>query len=146
MGSRTVHLKENGICMEEMSKAPTPLGLFTDKMIAFFRDLKETYPEEKEIKAALDGLEAAKKVNPRLIHDLFNEHVYKPLHDQIMAEDVDKIIEYTKIAIQTQFNEIYPALSIFEKYWPEMSDSNRSAIWKHLKVLVLLCERASRNQ
>jgi hypothetical protein len=132
--------------MEEMSKAPTPLGLFTDKMIAFFRDLKETYPEEKEIKAALDGLEAAKKVNPRLIHDLFNEHVYKPLHDQIMAEDVDKIIEYTKIAIQTQFNEIYPALSIFEKYWPEMSDSNRSAIWKHLKVLVLLCERASRNQ
>ena len=132
--------------MEEMSKAPTPLGLFTDKIIAFFRDLKETYPEEKEIKAALDGLEAAKKVNPRLIHDLFNEHVYKPLHDQIMAEDVDKIIEYTKVAIQTQFNEIYPALSIFEKYWPEMSDSNRSAIWKHLKVLVLLCERASRNQ
>jgi hypothetical protein len=129
-----------------MSKTPTPLGLFTDKMIAFFRDLKETYPEEKEIKAALDGLEAAKKVNPRLIHDLFNEHVYKPLHDDIMAEDVDKIIAYTKVAIQTQFNEIYPALSIFEKYWPEMSDSNRSAIWKHLKVLVLLSERASRNQ
>lgn len=127
-----------------MSKTPTPLGLFTDKMIAFFRDLKETYPEEKEIKAALDGLEAAKKVNPRLIHDLFNEHVYKPLHDDIMAEDVDKIIAYTKVAIQTQFNEIYPALSIFEKYWPEMSDSNRSAIWKHLKVLVLLSERASR--
>ena len=140
-----VHLKKFSYFIEEMSKAPTPLGLFTDKMIAFFRDLKETYPEEKDIKAALDGLEAAKKVNPRLIHDLFNEHVYKPLHEQIMAEDVDKIIEYTKVAIQTQFNEIYPALSIFEKYWPEMSDSNRSAIWKHLKDLVLLCEGASRN-
>jgi|LauGreSBDMM110SN_4_FD.fasta_scaffold414300_1 hypothetical protein len=130
--------------MGEMSKAPTPLGLFTDKLIAFFRDLKDTYPEEKEIKAALEGLEAAKKVNPRLIHDLFDQHVYKPLREDILAEDVDKIVAYTKLAIQTQFNEIYPALSIFEKYWPDMSDSNRSAIWKHLKVLVLLSERASR--
>ena len=127
-----------------MSKPVTPLGLFVDKMIAFFRDLHETYSEEKEIKSALSSIEAAKKVNPRLIHDLFSEHVYKPLRDEIMAEDVDKIVAYTKIAIQTQFNEIYPALTIFEKYWGEMSDSNRSAIWKHLKVLVLLCEKASK--
>jgi hypothetical protein len=127
-----------------MSKPITPLGLFTDKLIAFFRDLHETYPEEKEIKAALESIEAAKKVNPRLIHDLFTEHVYKPLRDDIMAEDVDKIVGFTKKAIETQFNEIHPALTIFEKYWGDMSDSNRSAIWKHLKVLVLLCEKASK--
>jgi hypothetical protein len=127
-----------------MSKSISPLGLFVDKLVAFFRDLRETYPEEKEIKAALDSIEAARKVNPRLIHDLFNEHIYKPVHEDIMAEDVDKIVAYTKLAIQTQFNEIYPALTIFDKYWGDMSDSNRAAIWKHLKVLVLLCERASK--
>jgi hypothetical protein len=106
--------------------------------------LKETYPEEKDIKSALESIEAARKVNPRLVHDLFSEHIYKPLREEIMGEEVDKIVSYTKHAIQTQFNEIYPALTIFEKYWGDMSDTNRSAIWKHLKVLVLLSERASK--
>jgi hypothetical protein len=127
-----------------MSKTVSPLGLFVDKLVAFFRDLTETYPEEKEIKGALESIEAARKINPRLIHELFSEHIYTPLRDEIMGEDVDKIIAYTKYAIQTKFNEIYPALTIFEKYWGDMSDSNRSAIWKHLKVLVLLCEMASK--
>lgn len=127
-----------------MSKTVSPLGLFVDKLVAFFRDLTETYPEEKEIKGALESIEAARKINPRLIHELFSEHIYTPLRDEIMGEDVDKIIAYTKYAIQTKFNEIYPALTIFEKYWGDMSDSNRSAIWKHLKVLVLLCEKASK--
>lgn len=128
-----------------MSKTPTTtLGLFTDKLLGFFRDLADTYPEEKDIKLALDGLEAAKKINPRMIHDIFYEHVYKPLNEQIMAEDVDAIIAYTKVAVQTQFNEVYPALTIFQKYWPEMSESNRSAIWKHLKVLILLADKAKK--
>jgi hypothetical protein len=106
--------------------------------------LKDTYPEEKEIKVALDALEAAKKINPRMIHDIFFEHVYSPLHEQIMAEDVDAIVAYTKVAVQTQFNEVYPALTIFEKYWPEMSDTNRAAIWKHLKVLIVLADKAKK--
>jgi len=132
------------VFLQEMSKPASPLGLFVDKLVAFFRDLKETYPEEKDIKSALESIEAARKVNPRLVHDLFSEHIYKPLREEIMGEEVDKIVAYTKHAIQTQFNEIYPALTIFEKYWGDMSDANRSAIWKHLKVLVLLCERASK--
>jgi hypothetical protein len=127
-----------------MSKTVSSLGLFVDKLVAFFRDLHETYPEEREIKGALESIEAARKINPRLIHELFTEHIYTPLREDIMAEDVDKIIAYTKYAIQTKFNEIYPALTIFEKYWGDMSDSNRSAIWKHLKVLILLCEKASK--
>jgi hypothetical protein len=125
-----------------MSK--TVLGLFTDKLIGFFRDLADTYPEEKDIKVGLEALEAAKKINPRMIHDIFYEHVYNPLNEKILAEDVDAIVAYTKLAVQTQFNEVYPALTIFEKYWPEMSESNRTAIWKHLKVLVVLAEKAKK--
>jgi hypothetical protein len=135
---------ENGDWWTIDTESTAGQTLFIIKEEDLARAVAEEYPEEKEIKAALEGLEAAKKVNPRLIHDLFDEHVYKPLREDILAEDVDKIVAYTKLAIQTQFNEIYPALSIFEKYWPDMSDSNRSAIWKHLKVLVLLSERASR--
>jgi hypothetical protein len=123
-----------------MNKQPTPLGLFNDKLIAFFRDLSETYPEEKDIKMALEAIEGAKKINPKLIHDLFLENVSKPLHDDILAGNDEKIIEYAKFTLSTTYNDMLVALNIFNKHWPEMSENNRQAIRNYLKVLVLLSD------
>lgn len=126
--------------------ASTPkstLGLFNDKLIAFFKDLSETYPEERDIKMALEALEGAKKINPRLILDLFIDNVAKPLRDDILAENDEKVISYAKAVISTTYNDMLSALMIFDKHWPTMSDSNRKAIWNYLKVLVLLSEKAT---
>lgn len=120
----------------------TTLGLFNNKLIDFFQELYDTYPEERAIKSAIETLQGAKKINPRLILDLFIEYVTKPLRDPILAEDEATVISFAKSAISTQFNEISPALMIFDKLWPSMSDGNREAIWKHMKVLVLLSEKA----
>ncbi len=120
----------------------TTLGLFNNKLIGFFEELRDTFPEERDIKNALEALNGAKKINPRLILDLFTEYVTKPLRDHILAENEDAVISFAKGAIFNQFNEISPALMIFDKHWPTMSDSNRDVIWKHLKVLVLLSEKA----
>ena len=119
------------------------LGMFNNKLIGFFEDLAETFPEEKEIKGALEALQGAKKINPRLILDMFVLHVQKPLHDAIMKEEESSVIEFAKKSISAQFNEMSPALMIFDKHWPNLSDQNRQAIWKHLKVLVLLAEKAT---
>jgi len=125
-----------------MSTTPlSTLGLFNNKLISFFEDLADTYPEERDIKMALEALQGAKKINPRLIVDMFMEYVSKPLKEFILAEDEDKVIAFAKSAISVQFNEISPALMIFDKHWPDMSDKNRKAIWNHLKVLVLLCDK-----
>ena len=118
------------------------LGLFNQKLINFFEDLAATFPEERDIKMALEAIQGAKKINPRLLLDMFVEYVTKPLRDPILAEDEDKVIAFAKATIQTQYNDMSPALMIFDKHWPTMSDGNRDAIWKHLKVLVLLSERA----
>lgn len=120
----------------------TTLGLFNNKLIDFFQELYETYPEERAIKSAIEALQGAKKINPRLILDLFMEYVTKPLRDPILAEDETTVITYAKNAIATHFNEVSPALMIFDKLWPSMSDANREAIWKHMKVLILLSEKA----
>jgi hypothetical protein len=119
----------------------TPLGMFNNKLIGFFEDLQATFPEERDIKLALETIQGAKKINPKLILDLFKEYVAKPLRDDILHEDEDKVIAFAKGSIAQQFNEISPALMIFDKHWHTMSDSNREAIWKHLKVLVLLSEK-----
>jgi hypothetical protein len=118
------------------------LGVFNNQLIRFFEDLSETFPEERDIKNALELIKLAKMSNPRIIHDLFYEHVYKGLKEPIQREDADYVISYAKSKIENQFNEISPALLIFQKYWDIISDSNKKSIWNYLKVLCILCERA----
>lgn len=125
-----------------MAVPKSSLGLFNDKLIGFFEDLAETYPEERDIKTALEALKGAKKINPRLILDMFIEYVTTPLRDAILEEREQDVIAFAKATIQNQYNDMLTALMIFDKHWPTMSESNRTAIWKHLKVLVLLSERA----
>jgi len=118
------------------------LSAFVNQFIRFFQDLSETFPEEKDIKMALEAIEGAKKINPRLVLDLFYEHVFIDLAESIRNEDVEHIIQVGKRKISTQFNEIMPALSIFQNHWPTLDQGNRDAIFKYLKVLVVLCEKA----
>lgn len=118
------------------------LGAFNTQLIRFFQELNDTYPEERDIKLALEAIEAVKKINPKMILDLFYEHVYRDLSEGISREDEVAVIGYAKTKIAGQFNEMSPALLIFDKHWPAMSDANRKAIWSYLKVLCLLCEKA----
>jgi hypothetical protein len=120
----------------------TTLGLFNEKLVGFFEDLAASYPEEKDIKMALEAIQGARKINPRLVLDLFVENVSKPLRDDILAEDDVKVIAYAQSTINTTYNEMLSALMIFDKHWPTMSEVNRKAIWTYLKVLVLLSDRA----
>ena len=124
------------------SKPTSTLGLFNEKLVSFFEELASTYPEERDIKMALEAIQGARKINPKLVLDLFIDNVSKPLHDDILAEDDAKVITYAKSIINNTYNEMLSALMIFDKHWPTMSDANRKAIWNYLKVLVLLSDRA----
>ena len=118
------------------------LGAFNNQLIRFFQELKDTFPEERDIKGALEAIEGAKKINPKLILDLFYEYVHKDLSDAIHREDDVMVIEFAKSKISSQFNEMSPALLIFDKHWPTMTEANHKAIWNYLKVLCILCDKA----
>jgi hypothetical protein len=118
------------------------LGAFNNQLIRFFQDLNDSFPEERDIKLALEAIEGAKKINPKLILDLFWDNVYKDLSEAISREDEEFVINFAKSKINGQYNEMSPALLIFEKHWPSMTDTNQKAIWKYLKVLCVLCEKA----
>lgn len=118
------------------------LGAFNTQLIRFFEELADTYPEERDIKLALEAIQGAKKINPKLILDMFYEHVYKDLVEAIRNEDEEVVIKYAHAKLSTQFNDMSPALVIFDKHWSTMADANRKAIWNYLKVLCILCEKA----
>jgi hypothetical protein len=121
---------------------PSPLTTFSNMLIRFFEELKETFPEEREIKMALETIQNAKKINPRLILDMFYEHVTTPLREFIAKEDDGQIVAYARTKLSVQFNEILPAIAIFDKHWAGLADNNRTAIWKYLKVLIALSDKA----
>ncbi len=118
------------------------LKAFNTKLIDFFTDLSESYPEERDIKYALEAIQGLAKINPKMILDLFYEFVYLKMGEAVKREDEEFVISTAKSLIKEQYNEMHASLLIFDKYWPDMTDNNRNAIWSHMKVLVLLCEKA----
>lgn len=118
------------------------LSAFTAQLVNFFDELCNTFPEEKDIKMATEAIKGAKKINPRLILDLFTEHVYNDLAPAVLKRDVVQIREVAQQKISTQFNEMISALAIFDKHWDTMGPSNQEVIWQYLKVLCVLSEKA----
>jgi len=91
---------------------------------------------------ALEAIKAAKRSNPKLILDMFYEYIYKPANDLIATRNDEELIKLAKKTMATRFNELMPALMIFDKYWPTMTQTNRDVIWQYLEVLCKLCEKA----
>ena len=118
------------------------LGAFNTQLIRFFKELSETYPEERDIKLAVEAIEGAKKINPKMILDLFKDYVYDDLNEPIQREDEEYVLDYAKKKINSKFNEMSPALIIFDKHWSTMTEQNQKAIWNYLKVLCILCKKA----
>jgi len=118
------------------------LAAFCNQLIRFFEELEASFPEEKSIAMGLEAIRAAKRANPRLILDMFYEYTYKPANDLIMNRKDEEIIVLAKTIMSTRFNELTPALMIFDKYWPTMSEPNKEVVWKYLEVLCKLCEKA----
>jgi hypothetical protein len=121
----------------------SPLKLFNNQLIKFFEDISFIFPEERDIKTTIMFLELASKSSPRTIVDMFHLHIYVPLNEPINREDHQYIIDYARKKIENEFNNISPALTIFDKHWDNLSDTNKKNIWKYLKVLCILCQRAN---
>jgi hypothetical protein len=94
---------------------------------------------------ATEAIKGAKKINPRLILDLFTEHVYNDLAPAVAIRDVVHIRQVAQQKISTQFNEMISALAIFDKHWDSMGSKNQEVIWQYLKVLCILSEKARAN-
>jgi hypothetical protein len=118
------------------------LAAFCNQLIRFFEELQSTYSEEKSISMALEAIKAAKKSNPKLVLDMFHEYIYKPANDLIATRNDEELIKLAKATMATRFNELMPALMIFDKYWPTMTQTNRDVIWQYLEVLCKLSEKA----
>ncbi len=114
------------------------LSIFCTQLINFFEELSVVIPEERDLKKGLEMIKMAKSANPRLLADLFYEHVYSPFNQLIAARDIHSMVAQSRKKIETEFNEVMPALVIFDKYWESLSAVNQNAIWGYMDVLCKL--------
>ena len=119
------------------------LAAFNNKLLEFVEDLSETYPEEKDVKVALDALKMLKKANPKLIHTSFMEYIYPEFHTPVKAEDETALITKAKTILNSEYKDYAFAYIIFDRHWSSMSEANKKAIWAWCKVIVILAERAA---
>ena len=117
------------------------LNAFTTQLVNFFEELCVTFPEEKDIKMGTEAIIGAKKINPRLVLDLFVEHFYNDLSTSVAKRDMGNIRRVAQQKISTQFNEMISALAIFDKHWDTMGTKNQEVIWQYLKVLCILVQK-----
>jgi hypothetical protein len=121
----------------------TAIGAFNNQLIAFVEDLTETYPEEKDLRVALDALKGIKKMNPKLLHSGFMEYVYPDFHAPVMCEDEETLMLKAKEALNGPHKDYAFAYVIFDRHWTNMSMTNKKTIWNYCKVLCILAERAN---
>ena len=117
------------------------LGAFCNQLIRFFEELQASFPEEKGISMALEAVKAGKRSNPKLMLDVFHDKIYKPANDFIVNKKDDEIRSLAKAILLKQHNEMMPALVVFDKYWPTMTNESKEAVWQYLLVLCKLCEK-----
>lgn len=117
------------------------LGAFCNQLIAFFEDLTETYPEEKDISMATQALKLMKQANPRMIHTFFMDVIYKEFAQHILDENEEYVIGRARELLNSQYAEINYAFWIFDKHWSTMNEANKEQVWKYLKALILLAQR-----
>lgn len=114
------------------------LSIFCTQLINFFEELSVVIPEERDIKKGLEMIKMAKSANPRLLADLFYDHVYSQFNQLIAARDIHSMVAQSRKKIETEFNEVMPALVIFDKYWDSLSAVNQNAIWGYMDILCKL--------
>ena len=121
----------------------SPLKRFTKTLIGFFEMLSDTYPEERDIRLAAEGLKAIDSSNPRLLLTMFMNNVYPTFREPVLAKDEDAMIKLGHDILQNKFSELSFAFWIFDKHWKTMSEASKEQIWKWCTALVLLSERAT---
>jgi len=118
------------------------LGAFTNQMVAFSSELCESFPEDADLKLALNMVMLMKKANPRKLADLFDRHV-SCFRDRITAKDETFFMEETFDDLGNNLGKSeYTGTLVtqLKAHWGDMTDTNKEAIWKYFFVLFKLSD------
>jgi len=135
--------------------------VFNNQLYNFVNTLSERFPENKEIKLGLTGIETLKSYNPKKSIEYFILYGYK-YRQYIMAKDsvgLKKLNLDDELAKLKTSDEALSALAHLKKkvntaeyegidimqliigYWDSLANDEQENIWKYLQVLITLSDK-----
>ena len=123
------------------------IKVFNNQLYSFANTLVERFPNNKNFKLALTGIETIKMANPRKNIDMFLMYVYK-YRDRVMDKD-EKFVMQTDF-VSENFEERSPVktsgssfliMDSIKENWKSLENNEKNNIWKYLQVLIKLCDK-----
>lgn len=103
---------------------------FNRKAKEFLKDITTTFPQLSDLRTMKNALKVIKKISKKTPQRVF-EDVVTPHKQYILARDND-------FFLSGKFQN--DNLTGLKTIWPSLTDDNRTHIWNHLHILVILSD------
>lgn len=118
-----------------------PYRLFNTKLTEFIADLQPLIGHLPEYAILSKTTMVLATFNGRGNQEVFDTYVAKPYEDRIIASDESFFLTSS----YDQFNSA-GFVQLLKSVWGSVSDSDKTAIWNHLKVLIVLNRRCCQSR
>ena len=124
-----------------MSKNPTILQTFNNQLIEFFDDVLRIFPDNLEILKTKNYITTIRKMNPRLIIQLWKEFVSTPYAESIAAGDFEYFMEKdyaSDVKLLDDADKIVGGIEQLRHSLKNMNDEDRKTAMKYVQNLTKL--------
>jgi hypothetical protein len=118
------------------------LSAFNNHFTEFVEDIQRVFPDNSDIATLLSAITKVRKVNPKLIIKVFNEHVIGSYDTQIKAGDINFFInnDYKKDLVDVgSSNMILEKIDLLRQPIREMDKDEQTKVMKYIQNLSKLC-------
>lgn len=120
---------------------PDDYDLFNRSFANFLEDLEaigiETLPEYPMLRASCELLAQIDKKKPA---QMLYTYITVPYEEQLLRCDEEFFLT-TQLTAQDNM----PLVRAIQLIWRELNESNKTAVWRHMHVLLVLSRRATGN-
>jgi hypothetical protein len=121
----------------------SPIRLLSLKVIEFLNDLDHIIGDVTDFRVFKQSMKLLSIADERSIHQSFNKYICVPYAEYIMSEN-EVFFLHTDVETHENLDVAsvnFSLIRILRDRWMTLHDHDREAIWKHLKVLVILNRR-----
>ena len=124
------------------------LSAFNNHFTEFVEDIQRVFPDNSDIATLLSAITKVRKINPKLIIKVFNEHVITSYETQIKAGDINFFInnDYKKDLVDVGSSTmILEKIDLLRQPIREMGKEEQAKVMKYIQNLSKLCGMYNNN-
>ena len=117
------------------------LDKFNDTIEEFLADLIKVFPADEDMKLYELGLKGVRYLAPRKVCEEFYQAVTVPYYSYIQVKDERYFMEHDFNEVKDEVPDGIRILNKTLNYWKSLSDTDKEAVWKYLRVLCVLSKK-----